>query len=283
MVYIYNEEVFDQKSLAIDLENRGLNYGDGVFETLKYARGRINFWEDHYFRLMEGMRILRMEIPMTFSPEYLQEQLKKCLAANQLQDKSARLKLLVTRKAGGYYTPQTQEVDFLITAKPLGHEAYSLNKTGLKIDLFKDYYKSASLLSSIKSTSAQLYTVASTFRQENNLDECLLLNHQKEVCEAISANLFLVSGNDLITPPLSTGCLKGIIRKKILAFAPKMGFNVREEAFSPFQLQKADEAFLTNTIKGIQWIKQYRKKQFALNQTHKIVQRLNTEVALNSN
>ena len=73
--YNWNGELIHSDTLKIGLDNRGLNYGDGVFETLKYANGRINFWEDHYFRLMSSMRIMRMEISMSFSAEYLEEQL----------------------------------------------------------------------------------------------------------------------------------------------------------------------------------------------------------------
>ena len=153
----------------------------------------------------------------------------------------------------------------------------------MKTDLFKDYFKPKSLLSNIKSTAAQLYTVAAIYRHENGFDECFLLNEAKEITEAISSNVFLIEGNKLITPPLSSGCLKGVVRKNILALAPKIGFEVVEEAFSPFRLQKVDEVFLTNTIKGIQWVGQYRKKEFGNTKTQKILQRLNTEVALNSN
>ena len=63
----------------VSINNRGLQYGDAVFETLKVVFNKINFWEDHYFRLMASMRILRMEIPMTFSMEFLENEIKKPL------------------------------------------------------------------------------------------------------------------------------------------------------------------------------------------------------------
>ena len=283
MAFIFNDQVYTDEHFSVHPGNRGLNYGDGVFETLRYSFGRINFWEDHYFRLMEGMRIMRMEIPMSFSPEFLEEKLKQCVESNGLKEKAARVKILVTRKNGGFYTPESNKIDYLITATPLNEASFQLNERGLNIDLYKDYYKAKGLLSNIKTTSAQLYVVASVYRQENGLDECLLLNPDKEVCEAISSNLFLIDGDELLTPPLSTGCLKGIIRKKILAFAPKIGLTVKEEAFSPFKLQKAEEVFLTNSIQGIRWVERYRKKTFVSTKTSKILQRLNTEVALNSN
>ena len=188
MNYNLNGYIIRNKHLNIQLNNRGLNYGDGIFESLKYSRNRLNFFEDHYFRLMASMRIVRMEIPMNFSPEYLEEQIRKTLKANQLEDQSARVRLLVVRKAGGLYRPESNEIDFLITVKPWEHDAYVLNEKGMEVDLFKDYYKLSGLLGNIKSTSAQLYAIASVFAKENNLDDVLLLNEKKEVIESTNAN-----------------------------------------------------------------------------------------------
>jgi branched-chain amino acid aminotransferase len=281
MDYNLNGFIIRNKHLGIQINNRGLNYGDGIFETLKFANNRINFWEDHYFRLMASMRIVRMDIPMDFSPEYLENQIRKTLAVNGLSEKAARVKLLVVRKAGGLYTPETNAVDFLITTEESSTPSFQLNEQGLNIDLYKDFYKNSGMLSTIKTTSAQLYTVASIFRKENHYDECLLLNERKEVVEAISSNIFIVKGDDLITPPLESGCLKGIMRKKIIEFAPQLKFNVKEESFSPFALQKADEVWLSNSIKGLQWVGQYRKKSYRQERAAEMLNKININIALN--
>lgn len=281
MDYNLNGFIIRNKHLGIQINNRGLNYGDGIFETLKFANNRINFWEDHYFRLMASMRIVRMDIPMDFSPEYLENQIRKTLGVNGLSEKAARVKLLVVRKAGGLYTPETNAVDFLITTEESSTPSFQLNEQGLNIDLYKDFYKNSGMLSTIKTTSAQLYTVASIFRKENHYDECLLLNERKEVVEAISSNIFIVKGDDLITPPLESGCLKGIMRKKIIEFAPQLKFNVKEESFSPFALQKADEVWLSNSIKGLQWVGQYRKKSYRQERAAEMLKKININIALN--
>lgn len=280
MTYNLNGKHISGRHLAIGLNNRGLNYGDGIFETIKYANGRLNFWEDHYFRLMSSMRIVRMEIPMSFSPDFLEEEMRGVLKANNLEGKAARVKLLCIRKGGGFYTPESNDIDYLILVEELADASYQLNKEGLELDLFKDFYKPAGLLSNLKSTSAQLYTLASVFKSENRLDECILINPDKHVVEAISSNIFLVKNRELITPPLKSGCLKGIMRKQIIDLAPQLGFSVKEEVFSPFQLQKADEIFLTNTIKGLQWVKKYRKKEYGNEVAAQLLKRLNVEVAL---
>ena len=280
MAYIYNGELHTDEHITLSIYNRALNYGDGVFESMKYANNRINFWEDHYFRLMSSMRILRMEIPAEFSPEFLEEQLRNCVEANDLSHKAAKLRLLVFRKAGGLYTPETNEVDFIVRAEEAEYPDYRLNEKGLVVDLFKDFYKQEGLLSNLKHIGCALYTVASVFRKENELDECILLNDSKQVVETTSANLFLVKDNLVYTAPLEAGCLKGVMRRQVLGVLPKMGYEVREEVFSPFELQRADEIFITNASKGVQWVGQYRKKEYGNECSEILVKRLNVAAAI---
>ena len=280
MNYNLNGYLIRNKHLGIQVNNRGLNYGDGIFETIKYSRKRFNFWEDHYFRLMASMRIVRMEIPMSFSPEYLEEQMRLTLNANGLEEASARVKILVVRKAGGFYTPETNAIDFLITTEAIEDDSYQLNSEGLKVDLFKDYYKLSGLLGTLKSTSAQLYGIAGIFAKENSLDDAILLNEKKEVIESISSNIFMLKGNQLFTPLLSSGCLKGVMRKQVLELAEQLGLEIKEESFSPFALQKADEVWLSNAINGIRWVGQYRKKSYTNNRAVEMVKKLNIKVAL---
>ncbi len=280
MFYNSNGQITEGNQLTIGLSNRALNYGDGVFESIKFANGRLNFWEDHYFRLMSSMRIVRMEIPLSFSPEFLEEQIRLTIRANSLTDKPARVRFLVYRKEGGLYTPDSNDVEYLITASEAESTNYTLNEKGLTVDVFKDFYKQKSLLSNIKSSSAQFYAVASIFRKENGLDECILLNDDKSVCEAISANVFVVKGDEVITPPLADGCLKGVMRKNAIIALKKLGYNVLEKSFSPFEIQKADEMFFTNASSGIRWVGQFKKKTFVKATSEKLVPELNIAVAL---
>ncbi len=280
MDYNLNGYIIRNQHLSIQVNNRGLNYGDGVFETIKYSRKRLNFWEDHYFRLMSAMRIVRMEIPMSFSPEYLEEQIQKTLKATGLEDSTARVKILVVRKGGGLYRPEKNEVDFLITTEAWDQDSYVLNEKGLELDLFKDYYKLSGLLGNVKTTSAQLYTIASIYAQENQLDDVILLNEKKEVIESTGSNIFMLVGEDLITPPLSSGCLKGVMRKQVIDLAPQLDLQLKEESFSPFALQKADELWLTNSMHGLRWVKNYRKKSYASTKAEQMLKRINVKLAL---
>ena len=259
-------------------QNRAFLYGDAVFETVKIVNSKILFLEDHYFRLMSSMRVIRMEIPMNFTMEYFEEQILALATAKNLGI-SARARITVYRNDGGYYLPKTNTVSFLVNAESLDSALYSINQCNYVVDLYTDFYVTKQLLSSIKTTNKIINITASIFADENGFDNCLLLNDSKNVIEALQGNVFMVKGNTLITPPVSEGCLNGVMRKQILALARKIeDLEVIEEVISPFDLQKADELFITNVIKGIQPITKYRKKEFTANLSKILVQKLNESI-----
>ena len=267
----------------VSINNRGLQYGDAVFETLKVVSNRINFWEDHYFRLMASMRILRMEIPMTFSMEFLENEILKTIEASNLTNDTCRVKLYVNRKEGGKYTPKTNDVDYFIALEKLETPFYTIDDVPYEVELFKDYYIYSNLLSTLKTNSKITNVLGSIFAVENDYQNCLLLNENKMVVEALQGNLFLVKGNLIITPPITDGCLRGVIRKQLIAICElSKEYNLEEKSISPFDLQKADELFISNVILGIQPITKYRKKEFTNKVSKELLQKLNAKARLSS-
>lgn len=215
----YNGTLTTEATTALHT-NRGFLYGDAVFETLKIVDGKILFLEDHYFRLMASMRILRMEIPMEFTMEYMQEEVIKLV--NELSiASSARARLTFYRQSGGFYLPTNNNVAFIITAEPLNSAIYELNEGMYEIDLYKDFYVTKQLLSTLKTTNKAIHITGSIYADENGLQNCLIVNNEKNVIEALQGNLFIVTKGTLVTPPVSDGCLNGIMRKQIIAIAEK--------------------------------------------------------------
>lgn len=258
--------------------NRSFLYGDAVFETVKIVNSKILFLEDHYFRLMSSMRIVRMEIPMNFTLEYLEEQILTLAKARNIES-SARARITVYRNDGGYYLPQNNSVSYLITVDSLESASYAIIQKEYVVDLYTDFYVAKQLLSSIKTTNKLLNITASIYASENDLDNCLLLNDSKNVIEALQGNLFMLKGNTLVTPPVSEGCLNGVMRKQIIRLVRTIeNIEVVEEVISPFDLQKADELFITNVIKGIQPITKYRKKEFTIDLSKQLLQKLNDTI-----
>jgi branched-chain amino acid aminotransferase len=277
----FNGDILSQDTLYLNHENRGMKYGDGLFETIRVVNGKIFFWEDHYLRLMASMRIMRMEIPMNFTMEFLEEQLARTITSNGLDTAPARVRLSVFRNNGGYYLPKTNDISYIIEVGELDSPFYMIHKQDYVVELFKDFYVNPDMLSTLKSNNKAINVVGSIYAQENGYQNCLLLNNQKQVVEALNGNLFLVNGNTIKTPPKKDGCLNGIIRKKLIEIVGKLeAYTLEEASISPFDLQKADELFITNAIVGILPITKYRKKNFETKVAADLVGKLNAAARL---
>ncbi|HEY0091018.1 MAG TPA: aminotransferase class IV, partial [Flavobacterium sp.] len=137
---------FSTDATVLSATNRSFQYADGVFETLKICDGKILFFEDHYFRLMSAMRILRMEIPMNFTMEFLEDQILLLSHKLNIED-SARARITVFRTGNGFYLPVENGVGFIITAQSLAGKPYVINESRYEVDLYKDFYVPAQLLS----------------------------------------------------------------------------------------------------------------------------------------
>ena len=269
-----NGNIVADNSLDPVTANRAFKYGDGIFDTLKYENNILFFLEDHYFRLMSSMRMLRMKIPMYFTLDYYENQIHKTIEANGLHT-GARIRVNIFRQPGGLYTPKTNEVQFLIESSALT----SNNKEIVEIELFKDFHVNSGLLSTIKTNNRIINVLGSIFAKENNYQNCMLINEKKELVEALNANVFLIKGNSILTPSLETGCINGIIRKKLIEGLQKNDvFSLIECGISPFELLKADEVFLTNSMNEIQSVDRYRKKTYQSHQTAMIRDLFNTTI-----
>ncbi|WP_106792146.1 aminotransferase class IV [Aquimarina sp. Aq78] len=280
MVNINGNLLEDHKAvLAID--NRGYAYGDALFETIRVNSGSILFWEDHYFRLMASMRILRMQIPMSFTPEFLEKEIIDLVTANGLTNSSVRIKLMVNRVSGGLYTPTSNDIEYTILVSKLESSFYTIPDQKYEVTLFKDHYVNKDILSTLKSTNKLVNVVGGIFAKENGFDNCLLINSDKMIIEALNGNLFLVKGNTIKTPPIVDGCLKGILRTQLIRILEKLPeYQIEEASISPFELQKADELFITNVITGILPITKFRKKEYTSKTSKRLLGILNTRIRL---
>lgn len=265
----FNGSILEDSTTVFSINNRAFKYGDALFETIKVTNSNVNFLEDHYFRLMASMRMLRMEIPMNFTMEFFEKEIINTVTANNL--KAARVRFTVYRNDGGMYAPTTNTCSYLVEALTLN----VLVKETYTLDIFKDYFLYSGLLSTVKTTNKITNVLASIYAKENALDNCVLLNERKHVVESINGNIFVVKDSIIKTPPLEEGCVKGIMRKKIIEMLSKNNdYTLKEEAISPFELQKADEVFITNAIIGIQPVTNYKKTTFKTTISKALAQQL---------
>ena len=242
--------------------NRAFLYGDQLFETLRFQDGKLMFWEDHYFRIMGGACMLRMEIPQYLNIEFLENEIIKTLKASNLFKYDSRARLSFYRSDGGFYLPTNRSLQYLIEVDKLNEKSLCFNNKGLIIDVFHDHLKPSHTLSNLKGGNSLISVLSSIFANENDLDEAIILNSESNICETTASNVFIVTDKHLITPPISSGCVNGIIRKQIIENASLWGYTIKEKNIKSFELIKADEVFLTNSIKWIQWVGSYKKRTY---------------------
>ncbi len=276
----YNGQIIAAKEFGITINNRSFQYGDGLFETMHAVGSQVQFFYEHLERLVESMKVLKMEVPVRFTIDTLglQKEISKLLTKNKIF-KGGRVRLSVFRRAGGLYTPKTSEVSYIVQALPLEQTYYELNTKGYIIDIYDEIPKPVNILSGVKTTSSLLYVMAGIYKKEKKLDECLLINETGNIVEGMSSNIFLIKEENIYTPPLRSGCLNGIMRKKVIELAKIEGYTVFDEV--PIKLpdiMAADELFFTNAINGIRWVMGFKQRRYFNKITKILSQKLNEKV-----
>lgn len=258
-------------------KNSAFLYGDALIDTLVIKDNSIVFIEAHYFRLLAGMRQLRMEIPNYFTQNFWKDEILKITKSNNLEN--ARVRTTIYRDTGGLLVPESNEICFLIQCSILNYQT----KSSYTVGIYFDNYINNSSISSIKTTNRNTNTLASIYATENSFDNCLLINHKKQIVAATNANIFLVFGKELKTPALNEGAIDGIIRKKIIELVGNSkDYEVIECEIDAFELLKADEVFITNSVIGIQPVTEYKRKNYTTIVSNDLAIRLNV-MAVNSN
>ncbi len=254
-----NGTLLSKSEAVFTAGNRAFLYGDQLFETILFDKGVLQFWEDHYFRMMGGACLLRMEIPIHLNMDFMEQEIIKTISSAGLSSNKVRVRLSVFRTNGGLYKPVDRTLEYLIEVEQIKVETCT---EGLVIDVFHDHLKPSQPLSNTKGVNSIVSVLSAIYASENNLDEAIILNTESFICETTASNLYVLKEGVVYTPPISSGCVDGIIRKHLFENAASWGIEIIEKEMKPFELIKADEVFLSNSIKGIQWVKSYKKKVY---------------------
>lgn len=274
---LYNNQLLPVDEPVMKNTNRSFRYGDGLFETIRLINGQLHLFEPHIERLFNGIEFLKIQTPAHWGVDFFEDKIYHLLEKNNITG-NGRIRLAIFRSDGGYYTPRTNKGDYVIEAEEHNLEGYPLNKKGLKVDIYSEMEKTPTLYSNFKTSSALVYVLASIYRKESELDDCLLVNSKNRVAEAISSNVFLVKGGEVFTPPLSEGCVAGVMRGHIMNLMEKSKIEYHEAPILLEELFEAEEIFLTDTIKGIRWVGSYKVKRYNLSVARKLTQALNRQV-----
>lgn len=240
--------------------NRGFKYGDGLFESMRLMKGELKFADLHADRLQRGMRALKIDGYSQMDTWFLKERTEALATRNKC--KHGRLRLTVYRDAEGLYTPTQNKMGFCMELQPIDEPRYFLNDKGLIMDVFTELGKPLNYLSNVKSCNALTYVMAGLYKTQNRLDDAFILNQNKFLCEASSSNVFVWYNNHLYTPALSEGCVEGVMRQVVINLALQNNIPVTEAQINPEILYEADEVFLTNATRGIQWVMGYGVKRY---------------------
>jgi len=272
----FNGKLLPAGEPALLVSNRGYRYGDGLFETIKVADGRLLLEDYHFERLFSGLSLLKVELPRLLTKEKLHEEILQLCRKNEAE-KMGRVRLSVFRGNGGLYD-EDKALRYIIECWPLNASFRQLNENGLVIDVYPDARKSCDPFSNLKSANFLPYSMAALYAKANQLNDCLVLNTGGQIADSTIANLFIIKGETISTPGSGEGCVNGVMRRHLLQALQQAGFGVKETPITVEAIADADEVFLTNAIHGIRWVRQFRDKRYTNSQTVEIYKRFVTTI-----
>ncbi|MEO6488698.1 MAG: aminotransferase class IV [Ferruginibacter sp.] len=268
----YNGKIFPANSAIIGPDNRGLRYGDGLFETMKFKNNSLILIDEHLSRLWKGMQQLQMDIPKHFTPDILQEQILTVLKKNK-QD-TARVRVAVFRGNGGLYDTRDLSIQYVIQSWPLTTDHAILNENGLQVCIYTDAKKMIDSFSNIKHNNFLPYLMSALFAKQKQCNDAIILNNHERICDSSIANVFAIHNRTIHTPALSEGCIAGVMRKFVLQSLAGNGYNINEAEITIEFLLDADEVFFTNSIYNLRWVAGIETKTYSNNLTAEIFKTL---------
>jgi branched-chain amino acid aminotransferase len=267
--FIFNGKFYKEGTAIAGAANRGLRYGDGVFETMKIKKGKLVLEDAHFARLWKGMATLCFDIPKHFTPEKLSAIILQ-LAIKNGHEKNARVRLQIFRGDGGLYDAVNHSPNYVIETWMLAGDSSTLNSNGLELGIYADAKKSCDILSNLKHSNFLPYVLASHYAKKQKWNDALLLNQHQRICDSTIANVFIIKNEIVFTPALNEGCVAGIMREHIIATLKATAFNVNETSIAVEDILNADEVFLTNSIYDMRWVKSIGNTAYSNSTTQKI-------------
>lgn len=268
----FNGQLVEAGTAIIPAASRGLRYGDGLFETIKVTNGNIALAAYHFDRLFTGMQLLKLTIPSFLTPAYLTEQILQLCQKNKVE-KLARVRLNIFRGNGSLYTVEDPIPQIVIEAEQLLENYAQWNAKGLTVGIYMDATKSCDKFANLKSNNFLPYVMGALYAKQQQWDDCFVINTHGRVCDATIANVFWIKNDTIYTPPLTEGCVAGVMRKYLIQQLTDSGMPVTEQPLGLATLEQADEVFLTNALFGIRSVTQFRDKIYTNNQSFELYSR----------
>jgi 4-amino-4-deoxychorismate lyase len=227
---------------SISASDRGLNYGDGLFETMLLKQGRVRLLEAHLARLMLGCRRLGIECPDT---DLLRAEINRICTGTD----AGIVKLVLTRGSSGRgYRPIPDAAATRIIAL---HESVSAANRSIRVRWCDMRLSRNPALAGMKHLNRLEQVLAQREWNDPQIDEGLMLDSEGELVCATTSNIFIVRGNELATADLRYCGVRGVMRDEVIRLATTLAIPVHEEPLWPEDLETASEVFVTNSIRGL--------------------------------
>jgi branched-chain amino acid aminotransferase len=238
--------IVDAGEAKIPVLDHGLLYGDGIFEGIRVINRRVFRLPDHLRRLEISAKAIGLQLPV--NRQQMQDIVLSTVRA--LGESEAYIRLLVTRGVGELGVDPTHCTTPSIICIVAQLKMFPAEKMLRGIDMITSSLRRppADILDPrVKSLNYLNNVLAKREARLRGADDALILNTSGMVAEASGANIFLVSGQTLLTPPANDGALEGITRASVLECARELAIEYREATLARYDLLKADEVFLTGT------------------------------------
>ena len=258
---LLNGHVVSEHDTPRAFANRGFLVADGVFESMRFTDNCVPYLGLHVARMHAATEAHGMDVPSSLQESELKESLETWKQTWSFEG-DARIRLTVYREGQGKYTPDTDNTSWVATVERMEDRGYLLASKGLDVDIYQDMHKHVSPVSRYKNIASTVYVHAARHARIQGWGDALILNADQKIIESSRSNLFVVSNGVLYTPSMDDGCVGGIMRAVLIRTALDHGVKVYECTLTPQTLLQADELFLTNAVRGIEWVASYKTKRY---------------------
>jgi branched-chain amino acid aminotransferase len=247
-IIYYNGKFLKESEVSLSPYNRGLHFGDGVFETLRVYSGRVFRLENHIKRLFKGLDVLGLE--NTADVCFLENVVKSLIQKNRLNDASIKL-IAFREECPGLDPAPGLKACYLIISSPFDFKRKRKFEKGISAAIVSIRRNQSSPHVFIKSLNYLENILGRREAHDKGYDESVFLNNYEMVTEGSISNIFIIKGSVLFTPPEDAGILKGITRDVVFEIAEDLGVKCCEESFKTDDVLTADEVFMTNSLMEI--------------------------------
>ncbi len=246
-----------QVNSSIAASDRGLAYGDGLFETIACVDGHLQFFSQHMQRLNEGCQ--RLSLPLIPQQQWLHD-----IRQLNIEQPAAVIKLMLTRGSGGrgYKIPQDAKLTRIVSVHSWPHYAPTLRQEGARLIVCRTPVSINPALAGLKHLNRLDNVLARAEWEDGDILEGLMLDTQGHVIEGTMSNLFAIEDQCLYTPSLAQAGVAGVIRQQLIALSAKLGYDCKIVPLSVKHLNNMDELFICNSLLGVCPVRQLEDKHF---------------------